>query len=251
MEHMDALLPPSPEPVDLDAAYAVDADLLARRGHHLRVNFVSSADGAASLNGVSAGLSSPADKRVFSVLRGLADVVLVGAGTARDEGYGPARPSPQRRERRIAAGMTPAAVIAVVTGSLDLDLASALFTEGEARPVVITSASSDEARRAEVARVADVIVAGDSHVDLGAAVEALVARGLPRVLCEGGPGLFSRVAAAGLVDELCLTVSPLLAGPDLPRISGGPDRWDAARELTLAHVLREDDSLFLRYVCRT
>ena len=247
---MDALLPPSPEPVDLDTAYAVDVDVLARRGHHLRVNFVASADGAASLDGVSAGLSSPADKRVFSLLRGLADVVLVGAGTARDEGYGPARPSPERRERRVAAGMSPGAVIAVVTGSLDLDLTSALFTDGQTRPVVITSASSDGARRAEVARVADVIVAGDAHVDLPAAVEALAARGLSRVLCEGGPGLFSRVAAAGLVDELCLTVAPLLAGPDLPRISGGTDRWDAARELVLAHVLREDDWLFLRYTRR-
>ena len=94
---MDALLPPAPGPVDLDAAYAVPAAALAGRGRHLRANFVASADGAASLEGVSAGLSSPADKRVFSVLRGLADVVLVGAGTVRAEGYGPARPSPQRR----------------------------------------------------------------------------------------------------------------------------------------------------------
>ncbi len=217
------------------------------REHWLRVNFVASADGAAYVDGRSGGLSSPADMQVFGILRVLADVVLVGAGTARAEEYKAPRVRPALASLR--EGRAPAAPIALVTRTLGLNLASPLFTETPpgARTIVITCAASDDELRAQTAKVADVIVAGEELVDLAAARAALEERGLRRVLCEGGPRLFGDLAAAGLVDELCLSLSPLLAGPGAARIIDGT-QLAAARPLALTQVLAADDGfLFCRY----
>jgi riboflavin biosynthesis pyrimidine reductase len=216
------------------------------RERWLRANFVASADGAAYVDGLSGGLSSPADKQVFGILRVLADVVLVGAGTARAEQYKPARQRPSLASLR--AGRPAALPIALVTRALGLNLASPLFTEAppDARTIVITCAASDDDLRAEAAKVADVIVAGDEAVDLAAALDALRDRGLSRMLCEGGPRLFGDLAAAGLVDELCLSLSPVLAGPGASRIIAGST--SNARPLALTQVLAADDGfLFCRY----
>jgi riboflavin biosynthesis pyrimidine reductase len=223
----------------LAEAYAYPAE------HWLRVNFVSSADGSVSVDGLSGGLSSAGDKRVFGILRVLADVILVGSGTARSENYKPARARPALAALR--AGRAAAAPIALVTGRLDLDLGSALFTEAapDSRTIVITSAASDSGRRAETAKVADVIVAGEQSIDLAQARAALADRGLGRVLCEGGPHLFGDLAAAGQVDELCLSLSPALAGPGAGRIIAGA-RFPADR-MTLRQVITDDGFLFLRY----
>lgn len=213
----------------------------------LRANFVASADGAAYIDGRSAGLSSPDDMKVFGLLRVLADVVLVGAGTARVEEYKPARRRPALAALR--EGRPETATIALVTRTLGLNLASPLFTDvpPDARTIVITCAASGAELRAEAAKVADVIVAGDETVDLAAAVGELGERGLGRVLCEGGPHLFTDLAAAGLVDELCLSLSPILAGPGASRIVAG-QRMDA-RRLALRQLLAGDDGfLFARYV---
>jgi riboflavin biosynthesis pyrimidine reductase len=217
------------------------------RERWLRANFVASADGAAYIDGRSEGLSSPGDKQIFGILRVLADVILVGAGTARTEEYKPARRRPALAELRD--GRPAAAPIALITRTLGLNLASPLFAEAppDARTIVITCAASNDELRAETAKVADVIVAGEELVDLPAARAALEERGLPRVLCEGGPHLFGDLAAAGLVDELCLSLSPALAGPGAARIIDGT-HLDAARPLTLTQVLAEDDGfLFCRY----
>ncbi len=217
------------------------------RERWLRANFVASADGGAYIDGLSGGLSSPADKQVFGILRVLADVVLVGAGTARAEEYKPARQRPALASLR--AGRPAAPPIALVTRTLGLNLASPLFTDAaeDARTIVITCAASDDDLRAETAKVADVIVAGDAAVDLAAARAALEERGLCRALCEGGPHLFGDLAAAGLVDELCLALSPMLAGPGAARIIDGT-HLDAARPLALTQVLADDDGfLFCRY----
>ena len=238
------ILPSPSGPLDLlglAEAYAYP------RERWLRVNFVSSADGAAYVDGLSGGLSSPADKQVFGILRVLADVVLVGAGTARAEEYKPARPRPSLAALR--EGRPAAAPIALVTRTLGLNLASPLFTEAppDARTIVITCAAADAGLRAETSKVADVIVAGDDHVDLAAARAALEDRGLRRVLCEGGPHLFGDLAAAGLTDELCLSLSPMLAGPGAARIIDGA-HLPAARPLTLTQVIAADDGfLFCRY----
>jgi riboflavin biosynthesis pyrimidine reductase len=229
----------------------LDDDELARlydypRENWLRANFVASADGAAFLDGRSGGLSSAADRRLFGALRALADVVLVGAGTARAEKYKPARRRPEHAPLRAGRGAT--APIALVSRGLDLDLTVPLFTEAppDARTIVITCGASPADRRAATAKVADVIVAGDMAVDLPAAVGVLRERGLGRVLCEGGPTLLAHLAADGLVNELCLTISPVLAGPGPSRITAGAAF--PARQMALVHVLRDEGALFCRYL---
>jgi riboflavin biosynthesis pyrimidine reductase len=240
------LLFPAGDSGDLDDAAL--AELYAYpRERWLRANFVSSADGASFLEGMSAGLSSDDDRRLFGVLRVLADVVLVGAGTARAEKYKPAR-RPREALAAFRAGRPPTPPIALVSRMLELDLESPLFAAApaHARTIVITCEAASAHRRASVAAVADVIVAGGEAVDLTEAVAALAGRGLGRVLCEGGPRLLAHVAAAGLLDELCLTVSPLLAGPGPHRITEGAPF--PPLPMTLAHVLEADGFLFCRYL---
>lgn len=222
----------------------------------LRANMVGSLDGAATVEGLSAGLSSPGDRRVFWALRTLADVILVGAGTARAEGYHPTRIKEPWSSLGLRAGRPAAPPLALVSRSLQLDPDAPLIAQApaDARTIVITCAASPADRRAALAGVADVIVAGDDSVDLAVAVAALADRGLGHILCEGGPTLLSDLAVAGLLDELCLTLSPVLAGPAAVRIlgrMGDPGTRFPARRLTLAHLLEEDDVLFARYAAAT
>lgn len=221
----------------------------------LRANMVMTADGAArSPDGLSAGISGAADRRVFGRLRGLADVVLAGAGTARAEGYRPAKAKPEFADRRAAARQGPVPAIAVVSRSLDLDLDSPLFTEPLVPTLVITCGAADPARLDAVAERAEVVLAGDGRdVDLHLAVKALHERGLHRVHAEGGPHLLAQLAAAGLLDELLLTISPLLAGGSyagespIPRVLTGMPLPEAPRPLHLHHALEDEGTLFLDY----
>jgi riboflavin biosynthesis pyrimidine reductase len=216
------------------------------RDRWLRANMVMSADGSASVEGKSGGLSSAGDKRVFGILRVLADVVLAGAATVRTEEYKPARSRPALAALR--QGRPATATIAVLTGSLDLDLGTPLFTEAppDAKTIVVTSEAAPADLRAAAAKVADVIVAGEDGVDLPAALTALADRGLGRVICEGGPRLLGQIAADGLLDELSLTIGPTLAGPGAGRILAGSPFPAAA--MTLTHALTEDSYLFCRYL---
>ena len=251
-----------PEPAGLDAAglaalYAYPD--LPRPGPDgqsrwwLRANMVTSLDGAATVRGRSGGLSGGADRDVFALLRALADVIVVGAGTARAEGYGPVRPGSEGVQWAwLRDGRTPAPPIAVITRQLSLDPASPLLTgTGAARTIVITTESAPAGLRASVARTAEVIVAGEDSVDLPAAVAALAGRGYQRILTEGGPGLLAQLIEAGLVDELCLTISPLLAGPGAGRIVAGTGPLAGSPwPVTLAHVLAEHGHLLCRYTRR-
>ncbi|MGP3984786.1 pyrimidine reductase family protein [Streptomyces sp. KR80] len=214
----------------------------------LRGNMVSSLDGAAHHDGRSEPLSCDADMRIFGVLRGLADVVVVGAETVRREGYRPARVRKAFAERRAALGQAPAPAIAVVTASLDLDYAQPLFTEPVVPTIVLTGAAhhADRADRARAAG-ADVIIAGEGEgVEPHRAVRALADRGHTRLLTEGGPRLLGQFAAAGDLDELCLTVAPVVTVGAAPRIMDGhgiavPERF------ALTSVLEEAGFLFTRY----
>src|SRR5262245_48924839 len=214
---------------------------------------VASVDGAATLDGRAGGLSGEADEQVFAMLRALADVILVGAGTARAERYGPVRPESEGlRWTWLRDGRTPSAPIAVVTRALDLDLASPLLAGAppHARTIVITTDAAPAERRVGAARTAEVIVAGEAMVDMKAATDALAGRGYQRVLCEGGPHLLAQLAGEGLLDELCLTFSPLLAGPGADRIvTGGlPLPGGGTEPFTLAHVLTDEAYLLCRYL---
>lgn len=215
----------------------------------VRVNFVSSVDGAVTLDGHSEGLSSPADKRVFGVLRMLCDALLVGAGTLRNEGYRSLRLDERRRAWRRDHGLAEYPPLVVVSARLDLDPAHPALADAPVRPVVVTHARAPAQARAALGAVADVLALGDPVVDLPAALAALRARGLRQVLCEGGPVLFGSLAAAGLVDEVCLSISPLLAGAGAGRIIAGPPQLPGgARRYALRHALVAGDLLLLRYV---
>ncbi len=213
----------------------------------VQVNFVSSADGAASVADTSAGLSHPADKRVFLLGRDLADVVLVGAGTARSEGYRGVRPRPARLERRRARGLSDVPPLAVVSGGCSVRPDDPLMTDTTVPPIVLTTHAAPADRRAELtAAGAEVVPVGEHTVAPAAALAALDERGLRRVDCEGGPELFASLVAADLVDQLCLTVAPLLAGAGAGRVvSGAPS--PVPRALRLASVLHEDGFTMLRY----
>ncbi|KZB80639.1 pyrimidine reductase family protein [Amycolatopsis regifaucium] len=245
---MQLLWPTTPaEPVsdaDLERLYGYPEDLTRP---WVQVNFVSSADGAAAVDELSEGLSHPADKRVFLLGRLLSDVILVGAGTVRAEGYRGARINAERAARRLSRGLSEVPPIAVVTRSGDLDPAGPLFTDTKVPPIVLTTEQAPTGRRAALERAgADVLVAGTDDVDLRYALGLLGKRGLYRVDCEGGPKLFGDLIAADLVDQLCLTVAPLLAGAGARRISdGGPT--PEPRRMDLASVLFEDGFTMLRY----
>jgi riboflavin biosynthesis pyrimidine reductase len=237
------LFPVAADQPDLAALYAYPD------GRWLRANMVSSVDGAAYLNGVTAGISSETDRQVFALLRTLSDVILVGAATVREERYKPARTHELWRDLRD--GRTPTPPIAVVTRRLDLDPDSPLITGAppHARTVVITTARAPSHLRAAFARRADVIIAGEETVDFKAAVSALAERGHRSLLAEGGPHLLAQLAEAGLMDELCLTIAPLMAGPGASRIvAGAPGTGPATPlPLTLAHVLQDGGFLLCRY----
>jgi len=211
----------------------------------LRVNFVSSIDGAATLDGLSGALSGAADKQVFGTLRMVCDALVVAAGTVRSERYHALRLGSRGRAWRTAHGLAEFPLMVIVSGSLDLDPAQEIFSDAPIRPIVITHGRAPAERRAAVEQVAELVTAGDDAVDLAAALAVLHARGVTQLLCEGGPHLFGALTAADLVDELCLTVAPLLAGAGSGRITAGPP--GPPRPMSLRSILSADDMLFLRY----
>lgn len=211
----------------------------------LRVNFVASVDGAATVDGVSGGLGGPGDKLIFNTLRMSCDALVVAAGTVRNENYDALRLDEPSRKWRLSQDLPEFPAMVVVSGALDLDPEQLIFSDAPVRPLVVTHAAAPADRRARVARLAEIVTVGAERVDLAAMVAELHARGLTQLLCEGGPHLFGALIAEDLVDELCLTVSPLLAGGAAGRIAAGPD--GPPRELSLRHILAEGDMLFLRY----
>lgn len=223
---------------------AASAAVRPGRGR-VRANMVASADGAVSIGGRSGGLSGPADKMIFSVLRSLTDVILVGAGTARAEHYRPV----QREEiwLQLRPAGAPLPPVAVVTGTLDLTGCERLLTvpPGPSQTIVITTAAAPAGRKAALTGQARVIEAGEHAVDVTAAVAALAGLGYPGILTEGGPTLIGQLAAADLLDELCVTTSPLLAAGPASRIVSGPPR---TQHLSLAHALVDADYLLCRYL---
>jgi riboflavin biosynthesis pyrimidine reductase len=209
----------------------------------LRANFIASADGAVSVDGLSAGLQGPGDKEVFDHLRMVCDALVVAAGTVRAERYDALRLTDPARAWRTANGLPPYPQMVVVSGSLDLDPEQLIFSDAPIRPIVLThrAAPADAPIRA----VAEVIALGEDEVDLAAGIRLLHHRGASQVLCEGGPGLLGALIAANLIDELCLTVAPLLAGGTAGRIAHGPP--SPPRRMSLRHALTNGDMLFLRY----
>ncbi|MPY63846.1 pyrimidine reductase family protein [Streptomyces spongiae] len=214
----------------------------------LRANMVSTLDGAAQHDGRSQPISTAADMRIFGTLRGLADVVLVGAETARQEQYRPARAREAFAARREAAGQGPAPAVAVVSANLDLDFSLPLFTSPLVPTLLLTGAAAapDRVAAAEKSGVR-VVIAGDGMgVEPARAVRALADLGHTRLLTEGGPRLLGQLVAADVLDELCLTVAPMLTAGDAQRIAGGPS-VAVPKRFELVSLLEEAGFLFSRY----
>lgn len=277
---MRAILPRPGSEVDLAAAYAVERPAGAQRPF-VRATMISSIDGAVSVRGRSGPLGGGADRAVFAVLRSLADVILVGAGTVRAEGYGPVRLADEVRAARVRRKQCELPPIAVVTRSGSLDWDAAFFTavtSPGARPIVYTTARAAAEIAGRAGAVAEVVAAGGTDrgrrtgggdtgvgdsdggtargadpgagpghpgVDVGRVLEDLAARGHRSVLVEGGPELNAAIAAAGVLDELCLTVAPLLAGGGATGVLGGAP-LDEPLRTSVVHLLEEDGFLFYR-----
>jgi riboflavin biosynthesis pyrimidine reductase len=237
---------PTPAEVHIGSVYDGTLGPAPDDRPHVTVNMVASVDGATAVKGRTGVLSSQPDRAIFRLLRSLADVVLVGAETVRAEGYGTVKASDEVRRRRIARGQTPAAALAVVTRSLHLDWSSKLFSEPTQRPFVLAPADAEPEALRTAEQVATVIRAGTGSVDLREALRQLRHdHGVLRVLCEGGPTLNTQLAH-GMLDQLCLTVSPQLVGGDSKTILASV-ALDPPLDLTLASVLVADGELFLRY----
>jgi riboflavin biosynthesis pyrimidine reductase len=197
------------------------------------------------VQGHSTGLSDPVDQRILRILRRLADVLVIGGGTIRAEGYAGELLDDEGRGWRIADGRPERPAVAVISGSLRLDPAAPFFTSAPARPLVFTSERADRAKRGQVEAVAEVVNAGVDTVEPRRVVEELLRRGHRRIHSEGGPKLFGSFQDAGVVDGLCLTLSPSLVGGLGARVTAWAD--EHAMPLELMHVLRSGSMLFLRY----
>jgi len=239
-------MPSQIEDLDMIAAYAPPMKLDPESGF-VRCNMISSYDGAVALDGRSGTLGGPADRRVFQTLRSWADVILVGAGTVRAEGYGPARLNDSLQVLRRERGQRPLPQIAIVTRSGNLDWGSPLFTDEQSFPLIVTTRRFETKEVPPHAHVDDVIQTGHDRVDLQAAFRQLRRMGRGWILLEGGPALNRDVLDAGLLDELCLTLSPCLAGGSGPRLFGAMT-IEPPVDLRVVHVLEEDGYLFYRLV---
>lgn len=227
---------------ELEALYTYPA---GRRW--LAVNFVSSADGAVEVGGQARALSTAPDRTVLRLGSDLADVLLVGATTAMVEDFHGVHPDPVTRERRRRHGLADVPPTAVVTTGRSLPADAPVLTRAQVPTLVLTCETAPaDLRRSWQAAGAEVVVAGERTVDLEAALTALTDRGLLRIDCEGGPHLFGALTAAGLVDELRLTVSPMLTAGTAGRITAGPLATPV--DLHLDTVLAEDSTLLLRYL---
>jgi riboflavin biosynthesis pyrimidine reductase len=231
---------------ELPRLYAYPADLTTC---WVRANMIASADGGATVEGRAGGLAGPGDRVLFNVLRELADVVLVGAGTVRTENYSGAQLSVASRQARQARGQSEVPPIAVVTATGALDPTSRLFTRTETPPLILTTTASFIATRERLHGIAEVLDASTGDplaVDPTAVLTELARRGLYRVLCEGGPTLLGDIVELGVLDELALTVAPLLVAGGAPRVVTGTG--PSVTELHTEQILSDAEGyLYLRY----
>jgi riboflavin biosynthesis pyrimidine reductase len=245
---MRLIYPPASESPD-NLSLVQLAELYAppdRDGPWVRANFVATLDGAATgADGLSGSINNDADDQVFGLLRALSDVVMVGAGTVKAEHYQQMSLRDEQRAIRAETGRSGLPTLAIVSRSLDIP--ERQVSPGEGQLLVLHPRGCDDAKRAVLAEALgpdNVIEAGDGWVDPARAVEVLAERGLRQVLCEGGPTLMSMLVAAGVLDELCLTWSPLMVGGVHPRILNGPP---VDQSWQLRHLLEQDGVLIGRW----
>lgn len=212
-------------------------------GPWVMTNFISTIDGAAVVDGGTTAINDDDDMAMFAAMRAASDFVVVGAGTVRAEDYKPLQLDDVMSNARVEAGLEPNPHLVIVSGSLDLEPTQRVFSDPEHRVTVLTGPDAPTERVADLSDVADVVrLASTGAEDL---IHYL--RLARVVLCEGGPTLLGSLIAADLVDEMALTVSPLLVAGKSPRIAHGSSP-EKPVEMRLESVLYGDRSLFLRYL---
>lgn len=228
-------------------AYPVPTDRCWVRG-----NYITSLDGSATVDGTSGGLGGDNDRLMFNLMRELADVVVVGAGTVRSENYSGVQLSAAQRQRRSERDQSEVPPIAIITASGRIDHDAHVFTRTDVPPLVFTSAEAAPRLQSALGGVADVAAASGvdrASVDEAAVLRLLAARGLVRVLCEGGPTLMGAFLDNDLIDDLCLTIAPAVVGGDAGRVARG--RTGRLGRMRRAHLLSDEaDYLYARYVRR-
>lgn len=197
-------------------------------------------------DGRSGSISSAPDRAVLAAIRRYADAYLVGAQTVRAERYSAVRALPEVVERRRASGLAAAPTLAVVSATCRFDWDDVAFTGSEIRPIILTVERSEPAARQLASRWCDVVVVGAERVEPGAALTALADRGLTRVTCEGGASLLADMIRSDVLDEIDLTLAPLVTGA--PRPAGAGPAVLTRMELT--QLLEDDGFLFARYLRR-
>lgn len=216
----------------------------------VRANMISSLDGGATEDGKSGGLGNPGDRAVFNLMRQAADVILMGAATVRIENYSGVQLSVAQRQERQRRGQAEVPPIAVITASAEFDPRAKFFTRTEVAPLILTATNTVADARHRLGAVAEVLDASGAdptRVDPAVALRILTQRKLFRVLTEGGPAFLSTLIEDDLLDELCLTVAPILVGGVARRIATGPGQ--AHTRMRPAHLLTDDEGyLYTRYV---
>lgn len=236
------------QPIDVRAAVAAESRPGRDGRPWLYTNMIASADGGTAVDGLSGQLGGPGDKTVFAALRSVADAILVGAATVREERYRPPNQSDEIVAERRERGQAPHPRLAIVTRSLDLDLELPLFDDPKNRPLILTASSAPPERKAALDERAEVLEVGEDGVEPSAALAALAERGVATVLSEGGPSLNGQLIAAGLVDEWNLSLSPRLLGGDSRRAAVGHLPGGPPEAMGLSRVWTDDDFLFCRWV---
>ncbi len=234
-----------------------DADLVELYRHPvredrpwLRSNFVSSLDGSVQgPDGRSGSINTPSDQAVFALHRALSDAIVVGASTVRDEGYRAVALAPWQSELRLAEGLAPFPTLVIISKTARLDPTVAATDPGAGGSVIVVTTSGKTAEELEPLREAGIEVV-DTHtpdVDLVSVLDNLAGRGLPRLLCEGGPRLHRDLLAAGLVDEMSLTLAPVVVGGAGLRSTSGAG-FGKSLDFRLEFALLGDDgALFTSY----
>lgn len=236
---------PSPGDVDPTTAYLAAPRPIPEARPWVALGMVSSLDGATAVDGVSGGLGGAPDRAVFRAVRAMADVIIVGAGTVRAERYGPVQLAPAAVDARAHAGR-PARPprLVIVSASLDLDPAHPVF-DGDTPAIVCTTTDADPDCRSALADRTEVWEVGAGRVDVTAMLHRLRSHASVAVV-EGGPMLNGVFHDADVIDELCCTIAPTIAGGTSRRVvhaaAGGP------RPYRLASLLIEDDVLCGRWL---
>lgn len=224
---------------------------LGPSGRWIRTNFVTTLDGAVhGPDGRTGSINTESDHHLFALQRALSDVILVGAGTVRVEGYRAVDLAPWQTELRLRLGLSPCPALAVVTASLRLSPSLTTPVAGPGGPVLVITTEDHSEPDLEPLRQAGMEIrqTGRGGVDLPGAVAQLADSGYRRILSEGGPLLHHGLLTAGLVDELAITIAPSIVGGEAPRSSQGD--WISPPQAYRPRLvlLADDRTLFLSYV---